>query len=140
MFPHGFSISRALVKPLAFRGQTESVDPPASQVGTAVTGNTLYAELISRHLDQLLLSDVNGGGAGEVIAGALLRRLARITVWTGTSTGSSSSSPTFVFAAPAVLRRLLPGHPKLAEQYLWARIFQSGDKVGWTLAVVAHLG
>ncbi|VDM31332.1 unnamed protein product [Hydatigera taeniaeformis] len=94
----------------------------------ALIGSTVYAELVARHLQDLLYVD---GELALDLANGLLQRLACITEWIDagvSATTTNDKGPTFVFAPTSLLKCLLPRHPSLAENYLWCRIFKAGDK------------
>lgn len=98
-------------------------------LGTLV-GCTVYAELVARHLEGLLAS-----AKSFPLADTLVCRLASITSWNNASssthptTAVSSTNGKFVLSTDALLKRLRPKHPDMAENYLWLRIFKAGDKV-----------
>uniref|UniRef100_A0A5K3EMQ6 CNH domain-containing protein n=1 Tax=Mesocestoides corti TaxID=53468 RepID=A0A5K3EMQ6_MESCO len=117
----------ALVAPFAFRGHTASFTQPAvASKCSHSTGSSTFARLVWAHLDCLL----DAGGNGVKVAAALIQGLAGITTWTDDcpATLAAGNSSTFVFAPATVLKRLLPEHPALAENFLWCRIFKAGDK------------
>nr|CDS17664.1 transforming growth factor beta [Echinococcus granulosus] len=106
---------------------------------SALTGSTVYVELVARHLQDLL--SVGGERAAE-LADCLLQRLACITKWDGagasTNTANAKAS-TFVFAPTSLLKCLLPRYPSLAENFLWYRIFKAGDKESSRHTLLAEL-
>ncbi|KAM3180611.1 hypothetical protein ACTXT7_015947 [Hymenolepis weldensis] len=133
--------SSALTLPTAFRKHSISTTTKAVStipLGTLV-GCTVYAELVARHLESLLAS-----AKSLPLADALVCRLACITSWNNASssthsTAVSSTNGKFVLSTDALLKRLRPKHPDMAENYLWLRIFKAGDKESSHHTLLAEL-
>lgn len=126
--------SSTLTSPDAYNSRVSSfLDHHTASEGatsaSSLTGSTVYAELVARHLQDLLSV---GGERALGLADGLLQHLACITEWNGagaSATTANAEASAFVFAPTSILKRLLPQYPSLAEKFLWHRIFKAGDKV-----------